>query len=99
MGGAVGRVPVENTAFGNRDAAFMLSFDACWENPAESEQHIAWTRARRQETQARTGGGVYINFPGFHEDRTALLQAHSSNYERVTAVQQQYDPHGVFRAW
>jgi FAD/FMN-containing dehydrogenase len=98
MGGAVGRVPVENTAFGNRDAAFMLSFDACWENPAESEQHIAWTRARRQETQALTRGGGYINFPGFHEDRTALLQAHSSNYERLTAVQQQYDPYGVFRA-
>jgi FAD/FMN-containing dehydrogenase len=98
MGGAVGRVPAEATAFGNRDAAFMLSFDACWENPAESEQHIAWTRARRQETQALTRGGSYINFPGFHEDRTALLHAHSSNYERLTAVQQQYDPHGVFRA-
>jgi FAD/FMN-containing dehydrogenase len=97
MGGAVARVPVEATAFGNRRAAFMLSFDSCWENPAESEQHIAWTRARWQETQAVTGGGVYINFPGLHEEGNAMLRAHGSNYERLTTVQQQYDPQGVFQ--
>ena len=44
LGGAMGRVPEDATAFGNRGAEFMFSFDTAWNDPADSDRCIAWSR-------------------------------------------------------
>lgn len=98
MGGAVQRVAAGATAFGNRDAEHMLSVDACWDEPLHSDHHIAWARKAWQQLRAISGGGVYVNFPGFHEEGPHLIRAHSSNYGRLIALKQHYDPQGLFQS-
>jgi FAD binding domain len=44
LGGAVGRVPGNATAFGDRNMKYMLSIDSMWKSPADDEQNLAWSR-------------------------------------------------------
>ena len=43
-GGAIARVPEEATAFVQRDAQFNLHYLSSWEDPAETDRNISWTR-------------------------------------------------------
>ena len=45
MGGAVGRVAADATAFGDRGMGWMLSIDAIWQDPADDARTLAWARA------------------------------------------------------
>ena len=54
----MGRTPEHATAFGARAAPFLLSIDATWAQPAETDRHIAWARAAWEEMQHFSNGGV-----------------------------------------
>ena len=55
-GGAASRVGAEATAFGRRDAPYLLSFDTTWNDPADTERCIAWTRAAWADMQPLRSG-------------------------------------------
>lgn len=98
LGGAMSRVAPEATAFGDRSAPFHLSLDAMWTDPTASERIIRWTRAAWDDMQRFATGGFYVNFPGFWEEGESLQRAaYGTNYERLAAIEQQYDPDGRFR--
>jgi len=97
LGGAMGSVPEEATAYGNRDAMFNISIDNTWQNPAKTDEMIAWTRETWAELRDQTSGGVYINFAGFGEEKEALTQAaYGQNYKRLQQVKAAYDPDNFF---
>ncbi len=98
LGGAMARVPAGATAFGRRDLPFLLSLDATWRDPADAEENIAWTRAAWDEMRAFSStGGVYLNFPGFGEEREALVRtAYGDNYARLAELKRRYDPGNLF---
>lgn len=97
LGGAMGRVPEEATAYGNRDALFNISIDNTWQDPARTDEMIAWTREAWASLRERTGGGVYINFAGFGEEEDTLVRAaYGRNYERLREVKAKYDPDNLF---
>jgi FAD/FMN-containing dehydrogenase len=99
LGGAMGRVPEEATAYGNRGAQFLASFDACWTDPAETEANIAWTRGAWGELRRLSGGGTYVNFAGFGEEGETLVRSiHGRNYQRLAALKRRYDPTDLFRS-
>jgi FAD/FMN-containing dehydrogenase len=99
LGGAMARVPAEATAFGRRDAPFMISVDSTWAEPAESERNVAWTRELWSDLQAFSSGGVYLNFPGLGEEREALVRAaYGDNYARLVELKGRYDPTNLFRS-
>ncbi len=97
-GGAMRRAGADATAFGRRDAPFMLSFDATWTDPRDTERNIAWTRAAWASMHRFSSGGLYLNFPGFGEEKEDLLRAaYGPNYERLQSLKAAYDPTNLFR--
>ena len=99
MGGAAGRVPADAMALGGRDAAFMLSIDTSWTDPADSERATAWTREFWDEMSQSTSGGIYLNFASDGDDSEAVMRASygDANYERLVEVKTKYDPTNLFR--
>jgi FAD/FMN-containing dehydrogenase len=97
LGGAMSRVPADATAFGSREAPFLVSFDTTWADPAENQRHIDWTRLIWADMHAFSSGGLYLNFAGFGEEREALVKAaYGANYDRLVALKNTYDPTNLF---
>jgi len=99
FGGAMARVPTEDTAFGDRSMPYMLSIDSVWSEATEDETNIAWTRDfwKRMQPYAQRGR-MYLNFPGFGEEGERLLRdTFGDNYSRLQEIKRKYDPHNIFR--
>jgi FAD/FMN-containing dehydrogenase len=98
LGGAPSRVSPDATAFGRRDAPFLLSFDTTWTDPADTDRCIGWTRDAWSSMQRFGPGGLYLNFSGFGEEQEALQRsAYGDNYERLVELKRRYDPGNLFR--
>jgi FAD/FMN-containing dehydrogenase len=98
LGGALGRVADDATAYSNRGTKYMLSIDGAWSEPAETERNIAWVREFWSAMRPFSNGGVYLNFPGFGEGGGELWKAsHGANFERLRTVKDRYDPGNLFR--
>lgn len=98
LGGAMGRVAEDATAYGNRGAFCNLSIDAAWDDPADNEKIIAWTRKSWSMMRDLTGGGVYLNFAGLGEENDTLARAgFGRNYDRLADVKRRYDPANLFQ--
>ncbi len=96
MGGAIGRVAPETTAFAQRDAAWLINLPAMWEVPEETDAEIAWTRAAFGALEPHLMDGRYVNFMDEDENRGSG-GASGPLYERLRAVKRAYDPENVFR--
>jgi hypothetical protein len=97
MGGAIARVSPEEAAFGHRDAAFDFNILSVWSDPAESDEHVAWTRGLWEGMQAFASGGVYVNNLGDEgPDRVRAAYA-PAVYDRLVSLKDRYDPDNVFR--
>jgi FAD/FMN-containing dehydrogenase len=99
QGGAMARIGAEESAFGDRSAPILLGIEANWEeDPEDDEANIAWARSCYSDLRRFSGGGVYLNFPGFLEEGQGLMRdAYGENYERLVALKNQYDPANLFR--
>jgi FAD/FMN-containing dehydrogenase len=97
-GGAMSRVAETETAYGGRDAQFLVTAEANWTDPAQNDEAISWARAVWDAMERHSTGGVYLNFPGFGEEKEALARAgYGDNYERLAALKAKYDPDNLFR--
>ena len=100
MGGAVGRVPPEATAYAGRDVAHNIVIDAVV-LPEESGEHAAaeaaWARRFLKALQPHSGGGVYVNFLDSDDDSSRVREAYGDEiYRRLAEVKAKYDPDNVF---
>ena len=83
--------------FCNRHYPIMIGIEANWEDRDDSDANMAWARNLYKELQPFSSGGNYLNFPGFVEDREALLRgAYGENLERLRQVKDRYDPDNIF---
>lgn len=97
LGGALSRVELTATPFVNRQHPIMIGIEANWEDSADSEANIAWARALHKALQPFSGGGNYLNFPGFIEDPVQMLRgAYGENLERLQQTKAKYDPDNLF---
>jgi FAD/FMN-containing dehydrogenase len=99
MGGAIGNVDPEDTAFSERSAPFMVSIDGMWTDPADNEANVAWVRSAWEQIGKFGNGGVYLNFTGLAgEELTAGVDsALGRNLRRLAEVKAKYDPDNFFR--
>lgn len=92
LGGAVAE---GDGAYPSRDAAYLLNFEANWDDPHATTENVEWVRegvATARDLDAARG--LYVNFAGYGEDAAAL--AYGDSYERLRDVKARYDPDGVF---
>ncbi len=93
--GTAARVGAEETAFGLREDQWDYDIISQWTDPTETDMHIKWTRDffNRMEPFA---SGVYVNHLDA-EEADRIPEAYGTNYERLLALKNKYDPTNVFR--
>jgi FAD/FMN-containing dehydrogenase len=97
-GGAMSRIDETATAYGGRDAPFLVTGEVSWSDPTQSDDAIAWGREFWAAMGNHSTGGLYLNFPGLGEENEALVRAgYGVNYDRLAALKAKYDPTNLFR--
>ena len=96
MGGAVGRVPRDATAFSGRHAGYTYNVISTWTDPTEDAQHIAVNREAAAALAPLSTGGGYVNFVGDADaDRVRSLYG-DELYDRLARLKREYDPSNLF---
>jgi hypothetical protein len=99
MGGAINKVAPDATAYGERSAEWMSSFDGNWEDPNDDAANIAWVRSAFDAVAEFGKGSTYTNFTGQADESADALarNAYGDNAARLRAIKKQYDPQNFFR--
>jgi FAD/FMN-containing dehydrogenase len=96
VGGAVARVAPDATAFGERDAPFLLNIVASTFTADGYDDAVDWA----QQTHAALGhamtGGAYINFLSGEGEERVRAAYRPDAYRRLVALKDEYDPSNVF---
>jgi hypothetical protein len=95
LGGAMGRVPSDATAYGGRKASFVMNVHTRWQERSEDKQCIAWAQEFYAATRPHAMGTTYVNF--LSEDDENLAATYGPNYARLAEVKAKFDPNNVFR--
>ena len=99
LGGAIRRVARDETAFYHRDMLHDLLILGVWTKPDEKEPCVNWARKLWHAAQPFCGEGAYVNYLGQEAEESAarVKAAYASNYPRLKALKQKYDPTNYFR--
>ena len=97
LGGAMGRVPADATAFVHRAAPFDLIVIAGGFRPDEAEANVRWARATSDAMRPFMSGGAYVNYLGADATREAVESAYGPSYARLVALKDHHDPTNFFR--
>jgi hypothetical protein len=95
--GTGSRVDNQATAYGHRDLVYDVLMISSWEDPAESERNIHWTRSCYQAVEPFLTSGIYVNDMSGDESAERVRQAYGENYERLVALKTKYDPTNLFK--
>lgn len=96
LGGAMGRVPRDATAYAGRDAQYVMNVHGRWRSPNDDQTIRTWARKMFEQTAPFATGGGYVNF--LTEDESArVASAYGPNYERLAEVKRKFDPDNLFR--
>ena len=96
LGGAIGRVPEDATAYAGRAAAFDLSAGSDWKDPSDDATNIEWCRRVMAVVEPDRTLGAYANGnsdAGPEETRRIFGDA---KLARLAALKRVWDPDNVF---
>ena len=96
LGAAVGRKPVDATAYAHRDGNYVLNVHGRWDDPADDAKCIQWSRDFFEASAPYASGSVYVNFMT-EEETDRIGAAYGPGYDRLVAAKKQYDPDNLFR--
>ena len=91
LGGAVGRVPTDATAYTHRDAQFVVNIHGRWADPAKDAACTRWVRDLFNAATPFATGGVYVNFLT-QEEGDRVQAAYGSNYGRLAQLKSAVRP-------
>jgi len=96
LGGAANEVPVEATAYAHRSHEFTINVHGRWDDAADDDACIAWSRSLFEAATPYASGSVYVNFmTGDEQDR--VRAAYGPAYKKLAKVKRKYDPDNLFR--
>ncbi len=96
VGGAMGRVAPDATAWSNREPHFTMNAHTRWRDPAQDAACIAWARQLFDAAAPFATGSVYVNFMP-EDERGRTEKAYGKNYRRLAEIKRRYDPDNLFR--
>ncbi|MGG2082641.1 FAD-binding oxidoreductase [Lysinibacillus pakistanensis] len=94
LGGAVGQVAPNRTAYYYRNALMAQEYNTFWKKPKEEEKNIRWVENVRRALSPYTTGD-YVNFPDRYI-KDWLTAYYGRNVRRLREVKSKYDPLNVF---
>jgi FAD binding domain-containing protein/berberine-like enzyme len=96
-GGAITRRPEDATPLGRREAPFAYYAIGMWDNPGESDRHVAWAREFGEAMEPYTTAGIYLNFTSETGEGRVRSTYGPEKYDRLVALKDEYDPTNFFR--
>ncbi len=93
-GGAMNRVPSQDTAFFWRNTKYYLEWDAAWTEESETQKNIKLVEQTRIQLQPFITGS-YVNVPDLNLKNYGQ-EYYGDNFARLRKVKAQYDPENVF---
>ncbi len=96
LGGAMGRVPNDATAFAHRDRRMMVNVASFYEGPEDRPRREAWV----EDLAKALSDGDQAGYVGFladeGEDRVRAAYP-GSTWDRLRRIKSEYDPENLFR--
>jgi FAD/FMN-containing dehydrogenase len=96
LGGAIGRVPEDATAYAGRASAFDLSTDANWTDPALDETMADWCRRALAVVEPDRALGAYANGNSDVGPEESRRMYGDAKLARLAALKREWDPDNVF---
>ena len=97
FGGQAARVDPDETAFALRRTQWDINVIGQWEDPSESEGHIAWVRNAWSRIEPFISDAAYLNHLAADDSPEKVRASYGSGYARLQAVKAKYDPTNLFR--
>jgi FAD/FMN-containing dehydrogenase len=94
--GELARVSANDTAFPHRDNPFNLIIWSQWEGAENSEKNIRWTREFWNAMKPFLIESSYGNYLSDEGEESARA-SYGTNYDRLVALKNKYDPTNLFR--
>ncbi len=95
-GGAITRIPVQDTAFCHRAGTkFCMHYQSSWGGAAHDAEGIAWVESFRQAMQPFVSGFSYANYCDLSIEDWAH-RYYGDNLARLSEIKSKYDPDGFF---
>ena len=96
LGGAIGRVDEDATAYPGRAARFDVSADSAWDDPALDDVNRDWIRRAMAIVEPGTSLGGYANGNEGLGPDGALRFYGATKLARLAALKRTFDPDNVF---
>ena len=95
LAGVANNVPSAATAYSSRDAKLVMNVHGRWDDAAQDENCISWSREFFKAAAPYASTGAYVNFMTA-EEGNRVAAAYGSNYARLLEIKQRYDPENIF---
>ncbi len=96
FGGAIARVSEEETAYGERGAAFVLNACAISHEPGGLTPCVEWAQGLYTELEPSLTGGGYVNFLAAEGQDRVRASYGEEKYAKLQALKDRYDPTNLF---
>jgi FAD/FMN-containing dehydrogenase len=94
--GAVTRIGATDTAVPHREVGFNLVFPSIWQDPAQTDANITWSRDTYAAIRPHLAARRWLNYLGDDQRDDAIRAAYGPNYDRLREVKRRYDPDNIF---
>jgi FAD/FMN-containing dehydrogenase len=95
LGGALGRVPNDATAFAHRDRGLFVNVAAMYLDAGEEDTHDAWVNGLANSL-GKDGAGGYVGFLGKADEATIRAAYPGTTWDRLRELKRRYDPDNLF---
>jgi FAD/FMN-containing dehydrogenase len=95
LGGALERVPNDDTAFAHRDRGLFVNIAAMYTDAGEKDAHDAWVEDVANSL-GTDGAGRYVGFLGEENETTIRAAYPGATWDRLREIKRRYDPGNLF---